>query len=59
MCDKIVFIFHLNVTGPFNKCISHMMGWQNFDLLDKNVNIKAYKVFKNKEKFELFTINLN
>jgi hypothetical protein len=35
------------------------MGWQNFDLLDKNVNIKACKKFKNKEKFELFTINLN
>jgi hypothetical protein len=36
-----------------------MMSWQNFDLSHKNVNIKAYEIIKNKEKFELSTINLN
>jgi hypothetical protein len=37
----------------------HMTGWQNVNLSHKNVNIKAHKTQKNKEKFELFTIDLN
>jgi len=35
------------------------MSWKNLDLSHKNVNIKAYEIIENKEKFELSTINLN
>jgi hypothetical protein len=33
-----------------------MMGWQNFDLSHKNVNIKAYEINENKDKFELLQL---
>jgi hypothetical protein len=36
-----------------------MMGWQNFGLSHNNMNIKGYEANKNKEKFEICTINPN
>jgi hypothetical protein len=53
--EKLFFIFHFNVMGNFNKCISH----DNSNLSLKNVNIKAYEINKNKEKFEFFATGLN
>jgi hypothetical protein len=37
----------------------HITGWKKFNLSHKNVNIKVHETHKNKEKFELFTIDLN
>ncbi len=43
--------------GSFNKSISHDEFDKVLTFHIKDVNIKAYKINKNKEKFESFTVN--